>query len=446
MRIPNLGAKLLGVSLIGLCAAIVLAYFYTAAGGHLRIGGGSAYTFSAVTEPQQILKHADVRSAGVKVGSVSNVTNRVTPKGTFAVIEMETDKSYSPVYRDATVTVRQKTLVGENYIDLTRGTPQAGELPRKATLPLSHDQEVAPVDKILNALDAPTRRRVSHNLQVLGAGFKGRSKDVNRFLGAMEPTFADGGAVMGILEDQKEKVGALVEQTGTVMQAIADRTSDMRTLVRAAKTTAEAVARRDSALAAGLDEFPATLRQARGSVAKLSGFASRATPVVGDLRATLRDLRPVFTKLKPTAVSTRKLVDELSPLLKVADPMLTRLRRFSDASAPAIPSLDAALRQVNPPLAYLKPYNRDLGSALANFGDSLAYSRLGGEQSCGCPVSDRSFSNWTPAMRAAVAVLLDHGIIAKVNHVENNPVRKPGRLPNAGEPFTGPYPRVTAGR
>jgi phospholipid/cholesterol/gamma-HCH transport system substrate-binding protein len=228
------------------------------------------------------------------------------------------------------------------------------------------------------------------------------------------------------------------------MQAIADRTSDMRGLIRDAKTTAEAVQRRDSALADGLGELPATLRQARGSVAKLSGFSTRATPVVSDLRVTLADLSPVFTKLEPTAVSTRKLFDELSPLLKVADPMLARLRRFSNASAPTIPSLDAALRQVTPALAYLKPYNRDLGAALANFGDSLAYGPLGGEQSCGCPVSDRSFSNWTPAMRAAVSVLLDQGILARFNHVDNNPVRKPNRLPNAGEPFTGTYPRVAA--
>jgi virulence factor Mce-like protein len=446
MRIPNLRAKFIGVSLIGLGALLVLIYFYTAAGGNLRIGEGSGYRFSAVTEPQQILKHADVRSAGVKVGSVTDVKNRATPNGTLAVIEMETDKDYSPVYRDATVTIRQKTLVGENYVDLTRGTPGAGELPRKATLALSHDQEVAPVDKILNALDRPTRERISHNLQVLGAGFHGRGKDVNRFLGAMKPTLDNGGTVMGVLGDQNEQVAALVEQTGTVMQAIADRTSDMRTLIATAKTTAEAVQRRDSALAAGLDELPATLRQARGSVAKLSGFATRATPVVGNLRTTLRDLGPVFKKLEPTAVSTRKLVEELAPLLKVADPMLKRLRRFSDASAPTIGTLDTALRQVNPALTYLKPYDRDLGAALANFGSSIAYGPLGAEQSCGCPVSDRSFSNWTPAMRRAVAVLLDQGIIAKVDHVENNPVRRPNRLPNAGEPFTGTYPRVTAGR
>jgi phospholipid/cholesterol/gamma-HCH transport system substrate-binding protein len=446
MKIGNLGAKAFAVGLITLGAAIILAYFYSAAGGKLRVGAGNDYKFSAVTEPQQVLKHADVRSAGVKIGSVSKVTNRPTDAGVLAVIEMEIKKKYAPVYKDATVTVRQKTLVGENYMDVVRGTAQAGTLPKGSELPISRDQEAAPVDKILNALDAPTRARISHNLQTVGAGFNGRSKDVNKLLGALRPMLADGGRVMGILEDQKSQVSSLVRQTATVMQSISDRTADMRTLVGAAKKTAEAVAARDDTLAQGLDEFPGTLRQARGSVAKLSGFATRATPVVSDLRVALADLRPVFTKLEPTAVSTRKLFDELAPLLKVADPMLARLRTFSNATGPMIPNLDSALRQINPALVYLKPYSRDLGAALGNFGSSLAYGPLGGEQSCGCPVSDRSWSNWTPAMRAAVTTLLDQGILARANHVENNPVRQPNRLPNAGEPFTGTYPRVTTGK
>jgi phospholipid/cholesterol/gamma-HCH transport system substrate-binding protein len=446
MKIQNLGLKAFGVGIIALGSAIILAYFYSAAGGDFRIGKGNGYRFSAVTEPQQVLKHADVRSAGVKIGEVSGVKNRVMGKATLAVLEMELKDKYAPIFRDATVTVRQKTLVGENYIDLYRGTPQAGVLAKNSELPISRDQEVAPVDKILNALDQPTRKRISHNLQVLGAGFKDRSKDVNRLVGAMKPTFADGGTVMGILDQQKAQVAALIQQTGTVMQAIADRTGDMRTLVRAARTAATAAASRDTALEEGLKEFPSTLRQARGSVAKLSGFAGRATPVVSDLRVALSDLQPVFTKLEPTAVSTRKLFDELTPLLKVADPMLTRLRQFSTASGPTIPALDASLRQINPALIYLKPYDKDLGAALANFGGSLQYGPLGVTQTCGCPVSDRSWSNWTPAMRRAAAVLLDQGLIAKVNHVENNPVRQPNRLPSAGYPFTGTYPRVTAAK
>jgi hypothetical protein len=64
---------------------------------------------------------------------------------------------------------------------------------------------------------------------------------------------------------------------------------------------------------------------------------------------------------------------------------------------------------------------------------------------CMCPVTDRSFGDWTPAMRAAVSALLDGGVVAEVQHVAANPLRSPGRLPNAGYPWGNkPYPRVTA--
>ena len=44
----------------------------------------------------------------------------------------------------------------------------------------------------------------------------------------------------------------------------------------------------------------------------------------------------------------------------------------------------------------------------------------------------------------AASVLLDEGIIAKANHVENNPYRKPGQLPRADIPFDGNYPHINA--
>jgi hypothetical protein len=106
--------------------------------------------------------------------------------------------------------------------------------------------------------------------------------------------------------------------------------------------------------------------------------------------------------------------------------------------------MDAFLRQAAPALDYLKPYSKDTMGFLANFGLNHFYDRQGPIGYCTCPVSDRSFSNWTPAMRAAASVLIDEGIVAKANHVENNPYRKPGQLPRADIPFDGNYPHVNA--
>jgi virulence factor Mce-like protein len=439
MRVANLGGKMLGLGLVTAGAVAILIYYYGAAGGSLPLSG-KAYTVGAtVREPQGLVKHADVRASGVKVGSVE----QITPAGSSARIELKLDKDVTPVYRDATVLVRQKTLVGENYIELTRGHTRAGRLPDGASLPVSRDQRAVPLDRILNSLDPKTRKHIAGSLRSLGAGFDGRGQDVNRLAAAVQPTLSDGSQVTDVLDQQRRQVADVIDQAGVVFNAVGDRRDAMQTLIRSAKTTAQAVASRDHALRDAFAELPGTLDQARGTVAKLSGFSHRATPVVANLRTGLADLRPVVRDLKPTADQTKVLFDRLGPLLKVADPMLSRLQGFAKTSSPAFPALQTMLRQLNPALDYLKPYDKDAVGFMANFGLNHFYDQAGAIGYCTCPVSDRSFSNWTPAMRKAAGVLLDEGIIAKVNHVQNNGLRAPGSLPSADKDFGGTYPRVT---
>ena len=166
-----------------------LAFYYVTAGGRLPLAG-HLYTVTAqVQDPQGLLKHADVRAAGVKVGSVSNITNMATPTGTIAEVQMQLNGNYAPIYRNATVLVRQKTLVGENYIEITRGLPKYGQLPDGGALPLSHDLESVPLDKILNSLTAPVRREVQVDLQSLGGGLHHEGEHLNEFLSQLEPVF-----------------------------------------------------------------------------------------------------------------------------------------------------------------------------------------------------------------------------------------------------------------
>jgi phospholipid/cholesterol/gamma-HCH transport system substrate-binding protein len=440
MKVANLTGKMAAVAAVTLGAIIIATYYYTAAGGHLPFSGKDYTVGATVREPQGLQKHADVRSKGVKIGSVEEIK----PFGSFAQIKMRLKKDITPLYRDATVLVRQKTLVGENYIDVTRGNPQAGAVPDGASLPLSQDQQAVPVDRILNTLDATTRAHISKTLQGAGAGFAGRGQDFNRLLAALRPAIGDGSRLTGILDAQRTQVADVVQQAGTVLQALEERSSDMHTLIRSAKATATAVAQRDGELRQAFGEFPSTLTQARTSVAKLSSFSGTATPVVANLRTGLVRLKPVFRDLKPTADQTKAVFDRLPALLKVADPMLSKLRTFSKVAGPAFPAIDAFLRQTTPALDYLKPYSKDIMGFLANFGLNHFYDRAGPIGYCTCPVSDRSFSNWTPAMRAAAGVLLDEGIVSKINHVENNPIRKPGQLPRGDIPFDGNYPHITA--
>jgi phospholipid/cholesterol/gamma-HCH transport system substrate-binding protein len=445
MKIANPVPKIATIVLLLLGALIILAYYYETAGGRLPFAG-HVYTVTAqVQDPQGLLKHADVRAAGVKVGSVSNITNVETPNGMIVDVQMQLDPGYAPIYKDATVLVRQKTLVGENYIQITRGLPRKGRVPDGGTLPVSQDLESVPIDKILNSLTPAVRSEVRTDLQSLGAGLNHQGKNLNQFLGQLEPTVYNGGQVLQVLNDQRAQLADVVSQTGTVMQAIANRTHDLHTLITGAMQTAQAVANRDTALTRSLIQLPSTLAQARTSVATLASFSGLATPVIANLRVAVQNLDPVIHDLKPTAAAARRLFEDLPPFLRVANPLLGGLKKFSQASTPAVPAIEALLRQANPALAYVEPYSKEVGGFLENFGDSPQIESNGSYIGrCLCPVSAESYSGFTPQEQALVQALIKAGALGGIANPTANPLRRPGVLPAANTPFTGTYPRITA--
>jgi phospholipid/cholesterol/gamma-HCH transport system substrate-binding protein len=444
-KVSNPAPKIIVILLLILGAGIILSYYYVTAGGRLPLSG-HLYTITAeVQDPQALLKHADVRAAGVKVGSVSNITNQVVGQNTIADVQMQLNSDIAPVYRDATVIIRQKTLVGENYVEITRGHPQAGLVRDGGTLGLSHDLESVPLDEILNALDPTVRSEVRTDLQSLGAGLHHEGKHLNEFLGELQPTVYNGGVVFNVLNHQRAQVADVVSQTGTVMQALANRTQDLRTLITAAGQTAQAVASRDAALQESLIQLPPTLAQARTSVATLAGFSGLAAPVISNLRVAVQNLGPVMRELRPTAAAARRLFDDLPPFLRVANPLLSSLRRFSSASKPAVPSIEALLSQANPALAYVSPYYKEIGGFLENFGDGIQKDSAGDYIGrCLCPVSLESYSGFTPTEQALVQALISAGGLGGIANPTANPLRAPGSLPAANQPFTGTYPQISA--
>jgi phospholipid/cholesterol/gamma-HCH transport system substrate-binding protein len=301
-----------------------------------------------------------------------------------------------------------------------------------------------PLDKVLNSLTAPVRREVQTDLRSLGAGLRGQGQNLNAFLGQLQPTVQNGDTVLRLLNAQRQQVAGVVQQTGTVMHALADRTAAVRALVTGGLQAAQAVAARDQALETGLSELPATLTQARTSVAKLGSFSSLATPVISDLRVAVTNLDPVIHELGPTATSARTLFADLPAFLRVANPLLTRLQAFSSQAAPAVLPLQTMFRQINPAFDFLKPYYRDVGSLVQNFGSSLMRENGTGDYMgrCLCPVSAASYTGLTPTEQDLVRALIKAGGLGGIANPSWNGLRGPGTQPDASAPFSGGYPQL----
>src|ERR671918_1973417 len=66
-----------------------------------------------------------VNIAGVKVGEVGEVTL----EDGRAVVDMQIQNEFKPIYRDATILLRPKTGLKDMFLSLDPGTPGAGAIP-----------------------------------------------------------------------------------------------------------------------------------------------------------------------------------------------------------------------------------------------------------------------------------------------------------------------------
>ncbi|MTD45905.1 MCE family protein [Conexibacter sp. W3-3-2] len=438
MRVNNLRGKTLGLIAFALLCVLMFLYLYVSAGGRLRIN--DPYNAKALLpDTFNVVPNSDIRRNGVKIGRV----NTVEPKGSLSEIRFEIEKKgQQQLYRDATVKVRTKTLVGESYIEVEPGTPSSGKLPSGSTLPLEANQESVPLERILSTIDPATRRQIRRNLRGLGGGLDGKGDELNRTFGAMKPAVASTSRLMEVLEPQRRELAALIDNTGEVLEAFGEREVAFRGLVTDAKSTAEVVAQRDARLRESISELPETLDRARTSVARLSSFAGRATPTVRDLKLASVDLAPAVRDLEPTAKSARVLFDELEPFLDRFNPLLSQLTPAAKSLSTLIRPLDTVLRQVNPTVAFLKPYGGDITAFFTNVPAIFDAKDAVGLKGRVFPVAGpQVFAGLTKEQRELLEALTKATGVDQLYNVRTNSYPKPGAIGKEAS-SDGSYQRV----
>src|SRR6478672_5749968 len=125
---PGIG-KVLTMALFTLSCVGLLLFFWLRFGGPVPLRP-KGYEFKvAFPEAAQLGLEADVRVAGVNIGKVRAKT--IDPQHrnrTIATIEV--DSGYAPIAKDTRAILRQKTLLGETFVELTRGHSRAaGTIP-----------------------------------------------------------------------------------------------------------------------------------------------------------------------------------------------------------------------------------------------------------------------------------------------------------------------------
>ena len=324
-----------------LVAVPVVLVFGTGAGGG---GGGGTYQVRAIFDYVRAVPGEDVKVAGAKVGSISSL--HVTPDNKAAVV-LNIDKAgFSPFHTDAHCTIRPQSLIGETFAECSPGSARAPVLPAikrgdgkgQHLLTVQHTSSPVDVDEISDVMREPTRERLAILINEFGTALAGRGKDLNAAIHRANPALRDTDKVLAILAQQNRTLADLAKNSDQVLQPLAARRQQVADFITQANTTAQATAAVRGDISAGIQRFPAFLRQLK--------------PTLTDLGALSDEMTPVITDLGRAAPGFNRFIIELGP--------------FSKASIPAVKSLGQAADVGTPALVKSKPIATDLAQLAVN--------------------------------------------------------------------------------
>src|SRR5204863_7091003 len=121
------------------------------------------------------VQNADVRISGVRVGTVKSKSR--AGDRTRAVLAI--DPQYAPLHSDTRAILRQKSLLGETYVELTPGTKAAPLIRDDGRIPEAQVAPTVQLDQIFRAFDPPTRAAFRAWLDQQGRAVSNRGADIN---------------------------------------------------------------------------------------------------------------------------------------------------------------------------------------------------------------------------------------------------------------------------
>ena len=371
---PSLGRILAMVAFALSCVGILM-FLWLSFGGSVPLKPEGYRVEVQFPEATQLAQEADVRISGVKVGRVKTKQPNETTGLTDTIIEI--DARYAPIPKDTRAILRQKTLLGETYVELTPGTAAGaqGMLRDGGQLAAGQVAETVELDEVLRTFDPETRRRFSIWLDQQGQAVQGQAQEINTALALLTPFAEETDDVLKVLRVQGDATRRLVRDTGVVFEALTERKGQLRELISNSNRVWEAVASRDAELADTFRVFPTFLRESRITTERTTRFALETDPLVDQLRPAARELSPILIDLDRLAPDLRGFFRDLDPLVRVSRRGLPATEQALDNTRPLLARLDPFLRQLTPVVDYLGLYRREIAAFLAN--DSAATQIVG---------------------------------------------------------------------
>ncbi|MFN8162166.1 MAG: MlaD family protein [Solirubrobacterales bacterium] len=326
------------------------------------------YTFQVpFREAGQLAEQSDVRISGVSVGKVTKINLGSGQDAGSAVVTIELNDTYAPIPANTRATLRQKTLLGETYVELTPGDRNDPKLADGGELAAAQVAPSVELDEIFRTFNAKTRAAFQSWMADAAVAFRGRGEGLNAAFGLFEPTLTDANKVLRVLDTQRVAVSQFVRNSGVVFGALTARRGQLASLIRNSNAVFQTTAQRDQDLRSLFIVLPTFLSESKLTLERLDRFAANTNPLVTQLRPAVRNLSPVLVKTGQLAPILRDFFIGLKPVIRAAPVQFPALRKFLLKDLPPLLGrLDSFSQELDPLLQAVALYKRELAAFLGN--------------------------------------------------------------------------------
>lgn len=322
-----------------LLSALVFGLVFARVPQNLLAGKGTL-TRAVVANPLGLVKGDPVRIDGVQVGTVRGVELNDDARSATVAFGVRDE----PVYRDAAVAIRERTLLGANFVvDLDRGTLSAGKLGDRT---IRQTRSQVELEDLVNVFGDGPRTGLRSMLTELPKGLSDADapRAALRTLAAVSPDLDRGlGAARG---ERDGDLRRLVANSDRVVRGLDTSNDAIRDVVEGAAATLTVTAARRAEVQASLRTAAPLLPRVRHTLAETDGTLDLADPLIAKLDRAAPDLDPTVARLRPVLTGADRLLGRARPLLRSLRPTARSLAATARRGTPVLQALTPSVERV----------------------------------------------------------------------------------------------------
>lgn len=318
-----------------------------------------------VANASELVKNADVRIGGARVGQVLKITPEPATKQwphPFARLSLSLQANLDPLPPDTRYQVRLASVLGGKYVEIIPGKSKAHGLPDGGTFTLNtnprlnHNIPFVDLDTAFATFGPKTQRGFRNAVAEFGDAVAGRGPQFNDAIYSLRRLLGPLQNLLSIFADPSTRLSAFVSGLSATTGALAPVAPTLSALLSDSATTFRALD--VPALGQTIDQLP--------------GTESLSTTVLTNSLPVLTEAAQIVSALKPSAALLPTAANRLDQILLGATPVFKDLPPVTRELQTSLSAVDQLARDPASTQTF-----KVLGSSdLATFGSS-AFIGLG---------------------------------------------------------------------